>query len=781
MKKTLEKTHNVNRKKHTGGLVLLCLFLLVLCGSILFGLYESRQKMQKECENTLLREVQINAKEVSDSIKTKFATLETIEEMVGISEDINAGITKVLEASRKHYTMGHLGIIDTEYVCYDNEGDIIPNMRTKNIEAAMQGNYIMVRSVDEVSGDGVVFFIPCHKGDEIIGVLYSKYARMDLLEELGIEADEGLELVIDKTGKIVFMSDDPGNYLGGQSWEEFYENTDWWEKKQAFDIELKLKGSMVASATNKHGEEFYFAAAQVGQYSDFYVVRLIGADVVEKEIKDELFRNRVLMALMVVFMIGIVCFALVSYFKNRKAVYQVAYVDELTGLPSKAKHKMDAQVLLDKQEQRYAYVTFDVDNFKYINEMFDYEYGNQMLIHIGKVVTHFTKKNELCARISSDNFAMLWEDEGSKEDLTNRIRDLFNQIVDYREPEEVVTVCTMKFSCGVYRIEEIKDINAIRANANLARTECKKRALEDIVFYDDGMKNQRVEEKELEYDAKTALENNEFLVYFQPKYDVDTEKIIGAEALVRWEHPVRGILSPGSFIPVFEYNGFIVDLDLYVLDKVCELISAWLKVGITPVCISVNLSRMHLYEQDMVAKLTEVVNRYNVPPEYIEFELTESAFYEETDRLLRIMSEIKEAGFRLSMDDFGSGYSSLNLLRRLPVDVLKLDKAFFDNGEEHDEARGKRIVMHVISMAKDLEMEVVAEGVETKDQKDFLQGAKCDMIQGYYFARPMPLKEFELLYRGQNFLQRSAHESAVEKQIEEEVQKRTETQEQDKI
>lgn len=327
-------------------------------------------------------------------------------------------------------------------------------------------------------------------------------------------------------------------------------------------------------------------------------------------------------------------------------------------------------------------------------------------------------------------------------------------------------VCELKFSCGVYRIDDITDINMIRANANLARTECKKRVLEDIVFYDEELKNRRVEEKELEYEAKEALENKEFLVYFQPKYEVSTEQIIGAEALVRWNHPVRGVLSPSSFIPVFEFNGFIVDLDLYVLEQVCELISAWLKVGITPVCISVNLSRVHLYEHNLVDQLLAVVNRYNVPPKYIEFELTESAFYEETESLLRIMSEIKNAGFRLSMDDFGSGYSSLNLLRRLPVDVLKLDKVFLEDCDEaDDETRGKRIVMHVISMAKDLKMEVLAEGVETKDQKEFLQEARCDMIQGYYFARPMPLKEFELLYRGQSCSQGSVHQLMMEEEI----------------
>jgi EAL domain-containing protein (putative c-di-GMP-specific phosphodiesterase class I) len=377
----------------------------------------------------------------------------------------------------------------------------------------------------------------------------------------------------------------------------------------------------------------------------------------------------------------------------------------------------------------------------------------------------FVKPGELCARVSSDNFAMLLEDNGTKQELTDRIRELFRTITECRE-SETVNVSSLSFSCGVYCIEGKMDINTIRANANLARTESKKSVVDEIIFYDENLKTRRVEEKELEYEAEQALVNKEFLVYFQPKYDVDSEKIIGAEALVRWNHPVRGMLSPGLFVPVFENNGFITEVDLYVLDRVCELIEGWIKTGIPPICISVNLSRVHLYEQDWVARLTEVVKQHNVPPEYIEFELTESAFYDETESLLRIMSEIKDAGFRLSMDDFGSGYSSLNLLRRLPVDVLKLDRVFLEEcDEDNNETRGKRIVMHVISMAKDLEMEVLAEGVETLDQKEFLQTARCDMIQGYFYARPMPTREFELLYKREKGLKATVHESVVKDNV----------------
>ncbi len=766
MNRKRKKEKKVKKQRQVKGLLFLCLLLFVISVGVLLVLNKTRRGLIEECENDLLWEVQLTAREVSEDIDNKFKTLETIQEMLSRSYTIGPEAVDALTASKARYKMSSLGIIDKDYTYYDSEGDVRPDTRTESVEVAMAGEYVITRSLDDVSGDGVAFLMPCTEGNEVKGVLVAKAAREDLLGKLSIKPQDGTELVVDVSGEVVLMADNFGNYLDGVSWEEFSKNGKTWNGKSKFDEEMQLFGCAVASATNKYGKEIYFAAANVEGYDNFFVVSITSSDVVEREIRGSMIRIYVMMAMMAILMVCVGIAAIVVYVKNRRAVYYAAYVDQLTGLPSKAKHKMDAQELINTCEKQYAYVTFDVDNFKYINEMFGYEYGNRILIHIAKVIKNFVNPGELYARISSDNFALLLEDKGTKQELTDRINELFRKITGSQESEEEINVSSLSFSCGVYRIDGKADINTIRANANLARTESKKSVLDEAVFYDENLKTRRVEEKELEYDAEAALVNKEFLVYFQPKYDVGSEKIIGAEALVRWNHPVRGMLSPGLFVPVFESNGFITEVDLYVLERVCEVIESWIKSGIPPICISVNLSRVHLYQQGLVARLTEVVKKHNVPPEFIEFELTESAFYEGTDSLLKIMSEIKAAGFRLSMDDFGSGYSSLNLLRRLPVDVLKLDKVFLEDcNEDDDETRGKRIVMHVISMAKDLEMEVLAEGVETQDQKEFLQTAKCDMIQGYFYARPMPLKEFELLYKGEKGLKTAVHEPTVKDEV----------------
>ena len=765
MRRIWKQEKQVKRQSHIGGLLLLCLLLFIVGALVLSNLSRARKELIVECEENLLWEVKLTAKEVSEDIDRRLVELDVVQEKITRAYGEGAVIISNLKESKSKakYNMSHLGFIDLNYTYYDTDGDIVAQVRTANVEEAMEGSMVIARSTDEVSGDGVAFFVPCMDGDTQIGVIVAKISREELLKTLSVKQQDGTELVVDVSGQIVLMGNDFDNYLGEMSWEEFHKNAEGWKGKNEFDEEMQRSGSAVASAKTKNGKEVYFAAAKVEGHEEFYVIRLTSSDVVEAEIKGSMVRLSVLMILMSFFMLFVVLVAVVTYIRNRRAVYNAAYVDQLTGIPSKAKHKLDAQALIDHQEYKYAYVTFDVNNFKYVNEMFGYEYGNKILIHIAKVVKLFAKKDELYARVSADNFAMLLKDEGTEEELSSRIHELFELILEYREPEEDLAMCSLKFSCGVFRIEEKTDINTVRANANLAREECKKQILEDIVYFNEDLKNLKVEEKELEYDAGEALKNGEFLVYFQPKFNVETEKIIGAEALVRWNHPVRGMISPGHFVPVFEKNGFIIPLDLFVLDCVCSLIESWIKEGIPPICISVNLSRVHLIEENLVEQLIGVVEKHNVPREYIEFELTESAFYEETGSLLRIMAQIKEAGFRLSMDDFGSGYSSLNLLRTLPVDVLKLDRVFLEDCEEEsDETRGKRIVTHVISMAKDLKMAVLAEGVETKYQKEFLQSAKCDMIQGYYYARPMPLKEFEKLYKGQNCLHSTVHQPSVE-------------------
>ena len=373
--------------------------------------------------------------------------------------------------------------------------------------------------------------------------------------------------------------------------------------------------------------------------------------------------------------------------------------------------------------------------------MYGYAYGNVALKYIAAVFSESLHQNELVSRTTGDHFCMLLKYD-DVDLLEQRIREMTERASVF-PIDEIGGTHKASFNCGVYLIRDEEDINMIRARANAARKKKEAVYTTQITFYNEEDLAKELETRELESDIVRAVKERELEVYLQPKYAIESETMIGAEALIRWRHPEKGMLSPAKFIPTCEANGFICTIDFYVLEEVCRKLNEWKKEGKRLVKVSTNFSRRHLENPDFVDKLVETVHRYGLQTSDLEIELTESVAYDEMGTLLTVMHQIKEAGFGLSMDDFGSGYSSLSLLREMPVDVLKLDKGFLDGCVDNEKAdRDKRIIYHIISMAKDLEITVLAEGVETEQQKEFLKESHCDIIQGYYYAKPMPTESF---------------------------------------
>lgn len=279
--------------------------------------------------------------------------------------------------------------------------------------------------------------------------------------------------------------------------------------------------------------------------------------------------------------------------------------------------------------------------------------------------------------------------------------------------------------------------------ANLAAKHCKGNYIRNYAFYTRQMSQEIEKEQRIVNSMKSALENHEFVVFYQPKYGLSDNQIAGAEALVRWKHPERGMISPGEFIPVFERNGFITKLDYYVWEQTCIQLRKWMDEGKNPLPISVNLSRISLYNKDIVNVICNLVDSYRIPRRLFQVELTESAYNTNPKAVQDMMQRLREEGFYILMDDFGSGYSSLNVLKDIVVDVLKMDMKFFAGDDR--EGRGENIMAAVIRMAKWLNMPVVAEGVERIEQVEFLRSIGCEYVQGYYFAKPMPVEEYEKL------------------------------------
>ncbi len=443
------------------------------------------------------------------------------------------------------------------------------------------------------------------------------------------------------------------------------------------------------------------------------------------------------------FAMGLVAFVFVLIYRalTRKKLTQLTYIDQVTGCDNYAAFTLKAESLL-KNKAQYAYVMFDINRFKAINNSYGFQEGNCLLLLVSQQLKEFTRCDELFSRSSDDNFTLLLQYE-SVEQLTQRLNALFVKMKYFYSTRKKLEY-QVNYACGVFLItDQDVPLAYCHGNAQLAKRSVKNLYDTAIFFYDDSLRKRIIETQEIEASMYSALENREFEVYLQPKYELSTDTIVGAEALIRWHHPTMGFLSPARFIPILEQNGFLLRLDCYVHEEVCRTIRSWMDAGETPFPISVNMSRLHARQQDFVERIDETASRYQVSPELVEIELTETAFHDDTQQIIDVMQRLKDKGFRLAMDDFGSGYSSLNLLNVLPVDIIKLDRMMFHDLEKQD--RSKKIVTNAIHIVRDLEMKVVAEGIETQEQIDFLRDIECDMVQGYFYARPMPVPQFEML------------------------------------
>lgn len=429
--------------------------------------------------------------------------------------------------------------------------------------------------------------------------------------------------------------------------------------------------------------------------------------------------------------------------KIQMRIDRLTNYDTLTGLSTLHKFRKDVEEILEKnQDTTYAIVYMDINKFKYINDTLGYDAGDDLLREISKTVSTGAFDIVFMGRVSADNFVLLMtyvNQEQIRENLM-RLNDSFLKKVKFCSIGKSTFIIS-----GVATIKYGQEVMAMIDNANIARKSIKKLSETSCCFYDEELEKQAVLELDICNSMQQALDDEEFVMYLQPKVSLDNNQIVGAEALTRWKRKNGAMMVPDQFIPLFEKNGFIIQLDFYIYECVCKTIKKWMEQDIEPVPISVNVSRVHLNNDDFVDKVLELVECYKVPRKYFEFELTESIFLDNTEIAISTMRRLREENFMVSIDDFGAGFSSLNLLKDMATDVLKLDKEFFRKGDMKQEE--KIIVSSITNMAKQLKMKVLSEGVETKAQSEFLKEIACDMAQGYLFSRPMPESEFTKLLR----------------------------------
>lgn len=454
----------------------------------------------------------------------------------------------------------------------------------------------------------------------------------------------------------------------------------------------------------------------------------------------------VLYTQVIVFTLILFVVALLLFILRRKN-HQLEF-DSITGLPNYSHfRKRVRKVLASAVPNQYMILSFNIDNLGIINETYGISTGNELLKRVGKHFNRHCSKNEFVLRFFADNFIYFTRNPGFFWNVEERVYKMTNFKDSLKDilPEHY----NFTFTTSVYYIEDPREsLDSMIDKVNLAQKLRKNNyATHRVIEYTNEMKDSHEWNREITLTMENAYQNKEFEVFYQPKFDFTNEKVVGAEALIRWNNPRKGFLQPGKFVPLFEDNGFIEKIDKFVFNKVCDFLDKWNHSAeskiICPLTISFNLSRYHLYNPNLIRELKAIAAKYDIGENKIEVELTESIMFDNQQRLIKVMKEIKKAGFSVSVDDFGSGYSSLNLLKNMPADVIKLDKEFLSVNPENQ--KENIIISSVIDMAKKLKIKTVAEGVETKLQCEMLKRIGCDIAQGFYYAKPMHEDSFRTL------------------------------------
>lgn len=420
-----------------------------------------------------------------------------------------------------------------------------------------------------------------------------------------------------------------------------------------------------------------------------------------------------------------------SSMRHEKMAYRT---DLLTKGINLAAFEGDATALLaGSKADSYLVAYTNITNFRIINESYGHDAGDRIIIETGELLEESCSDNELCAHANADHFVLLVRD------VPGRIRSIADKLQRRLQGQGNASASEVfRFGIGVCRISEDMGVTEAISNATAALKEGK---LEDgIAWYDSAFEETLRRRNDIVRHMSEGIQNNEFKLYLQPQIDLNTNEVVGAEALCRWDSKALGFLMPDGFIPLFEKNGHIVDLDHYMLERACEAYRDLAAAKAAPATFAVNFSRNTIIQQSFAERLGETVSRYGIERHRLEIEVTETVFSVDENAVVSIVETLHSQGFRISMDDFGTGYSSLSLLRKLPIDVLKLDRRFIS--QENATPREARVLQGIIDLSRDLGIATVCEGIETPEQAESLRGLGCTVGQGYLFARPMPASDF---------------------------------------
>lgn len=435
--------------------------------------------------------------------------------------------------------------------------------------------------------------------------------------------------------------------------------------------------------------------------------------------------------------------------RSKEKIKKLAYTDYLTELPNRLAftEMLDSVMLTLRNEEVVALMDVDLDNFKNINDTLGHSYGDELLIDVTHRLKQAIDENDYLARVGGDEFLILTQnldDIGEYEAKVKKIQKIFDYPFVLSMKEYFVTV-----SIGITLApKDGKTTQVLIKNVDSAMYAAKESGKNTFYYFNDSINAKLMEKIQIQSELRKAIENQEFVVYYQPQVDLVTDKIVGFEALIRWNHPTKGIVAPGEFISFAEETGLIVPIGNWVLKEACTQLKQWEEEGFTDLVMAVNISVRQFKDKEFVNMVQDVIEETGVNPKQLELEITESIALDDIEYSVTIIQKLKDLGVMFSLDDFGTGYSSMNYLKRLPVNNLKIDKSFLDTILENRDDQS--IVQTIITLARTLDLVVIAEGVEKNEQEEFLKTAKCNKAQGYLYSKPLPTEMAKKLLKTSN-------------------------------
>lgn len=742
-----------NTERNRINIIVPILLLVVIVVATGLGTAMSWDITTRRMEAIFEAEMKNQAEVLCDRIERKFAVLEGYSASFAQTDidDTERVLEKLRECTEKT-DFSEICFAYSDGVLYRDNGLTMDIEEHSIFNRAMQGNngVTIIYGADTDGISCVIMGVPVKIKDEVQGMLLGLYEK-DVFSAL-------FEEIFSEISEISFICDSNGTFiLGTNETEELWNNmpTEIPEGGGLLDVlddtnlivaskkevELNMKnregGRLVY---DYNGERRHTTYMPLG-INDWYIVAVVNDYQIYQEAVEMAEVSYVMMFLIMIAVLLIIFYLAnkehkiaVQEKKKKEELKYLAEHDDLTGvLKEKAFLEQVGNRLAEAKAREYCLVYLDIYKFKLINEMFGYAKGDELLKALAEEIKKLADSyNGLCGRVSGDEFVLL---------LPNK-KEIIDEFYTKKYKKKRIIPIEFYLHYGIYVIQDTKILVARMVDcAQVAQKTVKGNYDNCVAFYDDKIKQQLVKEQEIITSMRQALENEEFVVYLQPQYDYRDGTICGAEALVRWNSPVKGLISPGDFLPIFETNGFIIKLDEYMWEQVCKLQRKWLDEGKKIFPISVNVSRADLLRGAVAEKLMSLLEKYDLTPDMLRVEITESAYMDNPQQLIMEISKLKECGLVVEMDDFGSGYSSLNMLKDVPIQVLKTDLRFLSATGIED--RKDYILDSVISMAHKMGMSVIAEGVETKEQADYLLSLRCDYMQGYYFSKPMPVINYE--------------------------------------